>query len=78
MKSKRISEKSLSEFQKHLIQEEKSSTSIEKHMYDVRDFYTFNKLVHNKSALKTYYLFYEKLFEVFIVIHKYNVNKFCI
>ncbi|MGN1467882.1 MAG: tyrosine-type recombinase/integrase [Ruminococcus sp.] len=49
MKNKTISVKSLSDFQKHLIQEEKSSITIEKYMHDVKDFYIF---VNNRVLTK--------------------------
>lgn len=55
MKNKNISEKSLSEFQKHLIQEEKSSITIEKYMHDVKDFYIFiNNRVLTKDIVIEY------------------------
>lgn len=55
MKNKTISEKSLSDFQKHLIQEEKSSITIEKYMHDVKDFYIFvNNRVLTKDVVIEY------------------------
>lgn len=49
MRNKSISEKSLSDFKKHLIQEEKSSITIEKYMHDVKDFYIF---INNRNLTK--------------------------
>lgn len=49
MRNKNLPEKSLSDFQKHLIQEEKSSITIEKYMHDVKDFYIF---VNNRVLTK--------------------------
>ncbi|MCQ4023361.1 MULTISPECIES: tyrosine-type recombinase/integrase [unclassified Ruminococcus] len=49
MKNKSLSKKSMSDFQKHLIQEEKSSITIEKYMHDVKDFYIF---VNNRVLTK--------------------------
>ncbi|MEE0930904.1 MAG: tyrosine-type recombinase/integrase [Acutalibacteraceae bacterium] len=49
MKNKIVSKKSLSDFQKYLIQEEKSSITIEKYMHDVKDFYIF---VNNRVLTK--------------------------
>lgn len=49
MRNKSLSEKSLSDFQKQLIQEEKSSITIEKYMHDVKDFYGF---VNNRVLTK--------------------------
>ncbi|HHX38077.1 MAG TPA: tyrosine-type recombinase/integrase [Clostridiaceae bacterium] len=49
MRNKSLPEKSLSDFQKHLIQEEKSSITIEKYMHDVKDFYIF---VNNRVLTK--------------------------
>lgn len=55
MNNKTISEKSLSDFQKHLIQEEKSSITIEKYMHDVKDFYIFvNNRVLTKDVVIEY------------------------
>lgn len=55
MRNKSLSEKSLSDFQKHLIQEEKSSITIEKYMHDVKDFYIFvNNRVLTKDVVIEY------------------------
>lgn len=55
MSNKSLSEKSLSDFKKHLIQEEKSSITIEKYMHDVKDFYIFvNNRVLTKDVVIEY------------------------
>lgn len=55
MRNKSLSEKSLSDFQKHLIQEEKSNITIEKYMHDVKDFYIFvNNRVLTKDVVIEY------------------------
>lgn len=55
MSNKTISAKSLSDFQKHLIQEEKSCITIEKYIHDVKDFYIFvNNRVLTKDVVIEY------------------------
>lgn len=55
MRNKSLSEKSLSDFQKHLIQEEKSNITIEKYIHDVKDFYIFvNNRVLTKDVVIEY------------------------
>lgn len=55
MRNKSLSEKSLSDFQKHLIQEEKSNITIEKYIHDVKDFYIFiNNRVLTKDIVIEY------------------------